>query len=92
LLRLSFVSELGHQSLFLKSAHLDNKPGQKYRQYCYVKHLGLTKPTEHWYVSTEKPNAKITDSKNAKEKEEKTAFGFESSPKSPHYDKNYQIP
>jgi hypothetical protein len=54
--------------------------------------LGLTKPPEHWYVRTEKPDAKITDGKNAKEKEEKTAFGFEFSPKPPHYGKDYQVP
>jgi hypothetical protein len=54
--------------------------------------LGLTKTPEHWFVSTEKPNAKITGGNKAKTKEQKTAFGFKFSPKSPHYSKNYQVP
>jgi hypothetical protein len=54
--------------------------------------LGLTKPPEYGFVSTEKPYAKITGGKKAKTKEKKTAFGFKSSPKSPYYSKNYQIP
>jgi hypothetical protein len=73
-------------------AQLDDKPGQKYRQCCQVKNLGLTKAPEHQYVNTDKPYEKVTGSKNANEKEEETAFGFESFPKPPHDAKDYQTP
>jgi hypothetical protein len=72
-------------------AYPDNKPRHEYHQYGYIKNLGLTKPPEHWFVGAEKPDAKITDGKETKKKEEKTTFGLKFSPKSPHYSKNYQI-
>jgi hypothetical protein len=89
LVRLGSPSQLSHQSLFVKSAQLDDKPGQKYRHCCQVKDLGLTKPPKHRYVNTDKPYDKIADSKNANEKEEETAFGFEFIPESPHDAENH---
>jgi hypothetical protein len=54
--------------------------------------LGLTKSPQYWFIGTEKPDGKVADGKEANEEEHKTAFGFEFSPESPHYSKNYQAP
>jgi hypothetical protein len=90
--RLSLVSEFACQSLFPKSAHPDNKPGQEYRQSRQVKDLGLAQTPEHRVVSTEKPDDEITSGKNANEEEQQTTFGLELASKSPHNTEDYQPP
>jgi hypothetical protein len=85
------ASQLSKQGLFPRPAHPEDKPGQEYRQYGYVKDLSLAKSPEHWFVSTEKPEAEVNDGKNAEKKEKKAAFRFEFSSKPPYCSKDYQI-
>ena len=86
------AGRLSHQGLSVKSAQLDEKPGQEYRHRRQVKDLRLTKAPEHRFVNTDKPYEKVTGGKDANEKEQETAFRSESLPKSPHDAENYQAP